>query len=112
MEINIKQKYIPDLLEWNKLIIGINSTALIALLFKTSGTFSDSLKIVAIAFVISLITSLIVQVGIFINPNDNNNNNNSDDNEIKLSKLIIYGITIEWLLFVVGFVSIVVSLFT
>ncbi len=102
--IEMKKDEIEGLLDWHKLLIGINSTSLVALLFKSSVNIQDnySLYTAIVALNLSLIMLLLAYVGIILQANKNSKN--------RLDKLTSFLMVFGWLSFIVGFTSISISI--
>ncbi|QKF81710.1 hypothetical protein [Halarcobacter ebronensis] len=101
--IRIAKNTIDDVLSWNKLLVGINSSAIGALFFKLTSLENNiihlSVNIATNSFLLSLFSLLIFHT-VLIN---HRNNNNNDVLPLIYSFVFIIG----WVSLIIGFCSLV-----
>jgi len=94
---NIKKNTIDDYLGWNKLIVGINSSAILAIFFKDS--LINQYQYAAYCFICSLLSILLFSLALI-----EHRNSKTDILNKKYSSLFV----VSWASFLIAFVLLII----
>ena len=95
--LEIKKNTIDDYLGWNKLLVGVNSSAIIAIFFKSTTNYEYHYA--AYSFIVSLIFTLLFSLALIEHKNSTNDTLNN-----KYSFLYV----ISWSTFLLAFILLII----